>query len=80
MNQSFDASSNNYHLPKIAQNESTYLRSANKQSADMRRSASYSQAANNSKTNLTRKLVMMEDIKNAEEYENMNEKELLREH
>jgi hypothetical protein len=34
----------------------------------MRRSASYSQAAKNNKANLTRKLVMMEDIKNAEEY------------
>lgn len=32
----------------------------------MRRSASYSQAAKNNKVNLTRKLVMMEDIKNAE--------------
>jgi acetyl-CoA acetyltransferase len=80
MNQSFDASSNNYHLPRIAQNDSAYLRTTNKQSADMRRSASYSQAAKNPKANLTRKLVVMEDIKNAEEYENMNEKELLREH
>ena len=46
----------------------------------MRRSASYSQASKNPKASLTKKLVMMEDIKNAEEYENMNEKELLREH
>jgi hypothetical protein len=45
----------------------------------MRRSVSYSQAGKQ-KVNLTRKLVIMEDIKNAEDYENMNEKELLREH
>jgi hypothetical protein len=78
MNQSFDAT-NSYHLPKISQNESAYLQTKKESSADMRRSVSYSQAGKQ-KVNLTRKLVIMEDIKNGEDYENMNEKELLREH
>jgi len=59
MNQSFDASSNNYHLPRISQNDSTYLRATNKLSSDMRRSASYSQGPKGEKVSITRKLVLM---------------------
>lgn len=57
MNQSFDAN-NSYHLPKIPQNESAYLRTKKQSSTDMRRSASQSQA-DKQKVNLTRKLVIM---------------------
>ena len=78
MNQSFDGSNNSYHLPKINQNESGYLKSSQKQSTDMKRSVSMHQNVKNSKVNIAGKLVMMEDIRNAEEYDSMNEKELLR--
>lgn len=78
MSQSFDSSSNGYRLPRIPQNESAYLRTS--KGPEMGRSMSQHQTGKSSKANLTRKLVMMEDIKNAEEYENMNEKDLLREH
>lgn len=74
MNQSFDASSGQYHLPKIGQNESTYLRGSKGLTSEMNRSMSVRQPSKPGKVNLTRKLVMMEDIKNAEEYDNMNEK------
>ena len=77
MNQSFDSSANGYHLPKISKNESAYLRTS--KGPEMNRSLSQHQTSKSvGKGNLTRKLVMMEDIKNAEEYENMNEKDLLR--
>jgi len=41
---------------------------------------SYQQTAKKDKGSLTQKIVMMEDIRGVEEYDNMNEKELLREH
>ena len=41
---------------------------------------SYQQTGKNSKVSLTHKIVMMEDIRAVEEYDNMNEKDLLREH
>ena len=41
---------------------------------------SYQQTAKNNKGSLTQKIVMMEDIRNVEEYDNMGEKDLLREH
>lgn len=72
MNQSFDASSSNYHLPKIPQNESAYLRGSKGLSTEMNRSMSQHQTAKAGKVSITRKLVMMEDIKNTEEYDNMN--------
>ena len=64
MNQSFYSSANNYHLPKIPQYDSTYLRTSKGQ--EMSRSQSQQQTSKSAgKGNLTRKLVMMEDIKNA---------------
>lgn len=64
MNQSFDSSANSYHLPKIPQNESAYLRTS--KGPEMSRSFSQHQTSKSTgKGNLTRKLVMMEDIKNA---------------
>ena len=80
MNQSFDASDNAYHLPKINQGaESSYLRTKVTPRSEMSRSLSM-QNSKAGKVGLTRKLVMMEDIRPAEEYDSMNEKELLREH
>jgi hypothetical protein len=75
MNQSFDAG-NSHHLPRLPQNESAYLRTS-RQSQEVRRSLSTHQPQ---KASLTQKIVMMEDIRSAEEYDSMNEKELLREH
>ncbi len=66
MNQSFDSASNGYHLPRIPQNESAYLRTS--KGPEMSRSMSQHQPSKSGKVNMTRKLVMMEDIKNAEEY------------
>ena len=40
---------------------------------------SYQQTAKKDKGSLTQKIVMMEDIKAVEEYDSMNEKDLLRE-
>ena len=77
MNQSFDASQNSYHLPRISQHESSYLRTKVVSNGEMSRSMSV-QNNKASKVGLTRKLVMMEDIRPAEDYDSMNEKELLR--
>ena len=41
---------------------------------------SYQQTTKNKQASLTQKIVMMEDIRAVEEYDNMNEKDLLREH
>lgn len=76
MNQSFDASSN-YHLPRLPQNESAYLRTS-RANQEMSRSMSQQQPTKSSKASLTQKIVMLENIKAVEEYESMNEKDLLR--
>ena len=62
MNQSFDGT-NSYHLPKISQNDSGYLRTT-KNNHEMRRSMSQNQPQKSDKISLTQKIVMMEDIKN----------------
>jgi hypothetical protein len=72
MNQSFD-SSNGYHLPRISQNDSAYLRTS-RGPQELGRSLSQPQSVKPGKQNIARKLVMMEDIRGGEEYENMNEK------
>lgn len=73
MNQSFDASQNSYHLPRISQHESSYLRTKVTPTGEMSRSMSMQNSKAN-KVGLTRKLVMMEDIRPPEEYDAMNEK------
>ena len=73
MNQSFDAE-NSHYLPRLPQNESTYLRTS-RPSHDIKRSMSTHQPT---KASLTQKIVMMEDVRGAEEYDSMNEKDLLR--
>ncbi len=60
MNQSFDSS--NYHLPRLPQNESAYLRTS-RANQEMSRSMSQQQT---SKVTLTQKIVMMENIKKIE--------------
>jgi hypothetical protein len=70
MNQSFDAG-NSYHLPRLPQNESTYLRTS-RQSQDIKRSLSHHQTPIANKASITQKIVMMEDIRAVEEYDAMN--------
>ena len=62
MNQSFDAGSN-YHLPRLPQNESSYLKTS-KVGQDLKRSMSYQQTTKKDKaSSITQKIVMMEDIR-----------------
>ena len=74
MNKSFDMNSSaSHYLPKISKvNESAYL--SKKPSLYSDRYKAQSSTDINPSIPLTRKLVNMDDIKNVNEYESMNEK------